>query len=429
MKQPPELQLRTYQARSMTDALAKVKRDLGREAVILHTRTLRRGGVLGIGARSVIEITATADSRVTAIRRSPGGSLPASPRPGLLSGTPAVSRDVQLAAESPAPGRTAMPEQVRAPVPAASPIPDLAMMRELREVREMVAGLLAREENAQGIAVPAELTEHYTRLIQQQVADELAREVCQRVAKALPPRYPFDATGAIPRKRVEEELLKCIAALLPPVAPLEPVAVGRPTIAAFVGPTGVGKTTTLAKLAANMRIRESRRVGLITIDTFRIAAVEQLRTYAEILRIPLVSVARPEEMAAAIQSMPDVDVILIDTAGRSQRDEPRLAELATFLEVSRPHQIHLVLSGTSSEEASRQAIEKFSPLGVGHVIFTKLDEAVGLGIILNLLKGINLRLSYMTHGQSVPDDISAASGTAVARMILGLPALQPGASA
>jgi flagellar biosynthesis protein FlhF len=224
--------------------------------------------------------------------------------------------------------------------------------------------------------------------------------------------------------------LKLVGETLPPAEPLRLVASDRPTIVALVGPTGVGKTTTIAKLAANMKIREGKSVGLITIDTYRIAAVEQLKVYAQILDVPLAAVVTQAEMLAAIGRMSDLDLILIDTAGRSQRDEPRIAELQELLSAAQPDQVHLVLATTAREATIREAIQNFSVLGVQHLIFTKLDEALGFGVILNVLNSADMRLSYLTMGQSVPNDIEEGSARRIARLIVGdviqqTPAPQP----
>lgn len=291
----------------------------------------------------------------------------------------------------------------------------------------MVKDLLRQNEATQRPAMPVELVDFYTQLIGQDVARELVGQIIDRVARRLNERRavhwdehgrPVDRGDASPTW-INEELQRELAALLPPAEPLALKDDGTPTVVALVGPTGVGKTTTIAKLAANMKLREGRRVGLITIDTYRIAAVEQLKTYAEILQVPLVAVNTPEEMAQAIARLAEVDLVLIDTAGRSQKDELRIADLNRFLGAARPDQVHLVLSSTSREETIREAVRNFSVLNVDHVIFTKLDEAVGCGVILNVLRSADLRLSYLTHGQAVPSDIEPGDARRVARILLG----------
>ena len=384
----------------MSDALAKVKKDLGRDAVILHTRTLERGGVFGLGSRSVVEITATADRKVTSFRK-------ANTAQGHRRMT---QRD--LVTREPEPRGIRSQDRVEPAPPPISPPVDPSIRREVEEIRAMVGDLLQRSERSEHPDVPADLIDHYSHLIGQDVAAELAVDLLTRVHQSLP------HDGTCSQERVRAELCRVLNEMLPTAAPLELNAVGRPTVVAMVGPTGVGKTTTIAKLAANMRLREGMKVGLITIDSYRIAAVEQLKTYAQILKVPLIPVLTPEEMRNALERMIDLDLVLIDTAGRSQNDDLRMAELREFLQVAEPDQVHLVLSTTSREATIRETIEKFKVMGAEHLIFTKLDEAVGFGVILNVLKTVNMRLSYLTNGQSVPDDIEIGSASRVARLIL-----------
>jgi len=420
----------------MSDALAKVKKDLGKDAVILQTRTLRRGGVFGVGARARVEITATVDEKVLAYRKSaprleragpsPAPALPASravPGPGAL-------RPASKDAESPAvPQRWAEnPCLTENPRWAENPfsVPDPALQNEIVKIRQMVRNLLRQADRAKHPNVPADLIDYYTSLVSQSVADELAVDVLNRVARKLQDRTTQSADPAPgdhpPLAESPDDvfaaLQQTLADMLPPAEPLRLTAAGRPTVVALVGPTGVGKTTTIAKLAANMKLREHKKVGLLTIDSYRIAAVEQLRTYANILKVPLVSVLTPADMQPALQTMADRDLVLIDTAGRSQKDDLRIAELNQFIQAADPDQVHLVLSTTSAEQTNRQAIEKFAQLGARSLIFTKIDEALGFGVILNVLKTVNMKLSYLTTGQSVPDDIEVASATRVAKLIL-----------
>ncbi len=187
----------------------------------------------------------------------------------------------------------------------------------------------------------------------------------------------------------------------------------------MIGPTGVGKTTTIAKLAANLKLRQNRKVGLITIDTYRIAAVEQLRTYAQIIHVPLRVVMTPDELSAAIDEMDDLDAILIDTAGRSQRNVERLDELKEFLDAAAADEVHLVLSTTANVKNLQAAMDRFGSLGANKLILTKLDEAVSFGMILSIVKRMDAALSFVTTGQDVPDDIEVGQGRRLAQRILG----------
>jgi flagellar biosynthesis protein FlhF len=189
---------------------------------------------------------------------------------------------------------------------------------------------------------------------------------------------------------------------------------------ALVGPTGGGKTTTIAKLAANYRLRENKRVGLITVDTYRIAAVEQLRTYADIIDLPMEIVSTPREMREAIARMSDLDLILMDTAGRSPRDEVKIQELKSMLAEAEPDEVHLVLSAVGGARSLAMTAERFATVGTTSLLITKLDEATVLGNLLSVTRKCGLPISYLTDGQNVPDDIQVAKSEKLAWMILGI---------
>jgi len=181
----------------------------------------------------------------------------------------------------------------------------------------------------------------------------------------------------------------------------------------------VGKTTTIAKLAANLKLREKRRVGLITIDTYRIAAIDQLKKYADIIGSPLRVVNTPEDLRQAVATLQDYEYILIDTAGRSPNDTLKINELRAFLNAANPDEVHLVLSSTASQPCVELAVSRFGDVGVDKIIFTKLDEAAHVGVVLNVVRKLNKGLSYVTTGQDVPDDIEVGRGRRLAQLILG----------
>ena len=194
---------------------------------------------------------------------------------------------------------------------------------------------------------------------------------------------------------------------------------GKRKVVALIGATGVGKTTTIAKLAANFRLRNQVKMGLVTVDTYRIAAVEQLRTYAEIIDLPMKVVTNPLEMRRALDELVGLDLVLIDTAGRSPRDELQIQELKRLLVEARVDEVHLVLSLTSSLRSLLASAEKFASANATSLILTKLDEAAGLGNLLALAEEVPLPISYLTTGQDVPNDIEPARADRIARLILG----------
>jgi flagellar biosynthesis protein FlhF len=186
---------------------------------------------------------------------------------------------------------------------------------------------------------------------------------------------------------------------------------------AIVGPTGAGKTTTAAKLAARCLIIDKKSVALLTVDTYRVGAVEQLGAYARILEVPLEVGMCPEDVDALIQKHSDKDVIIIDTVGRSQRDGGRLSELERTLRPAKPTEVHLAVSAQASQAAQKEALDAFRRVRVDRMILTKIDECPQPGCALNLAVAGLLPYSYLTYGQDVPDDIAVASKDMLARLV------------
>ena len=262
------------------------------------------------------------------------------------------------------------------------------------------------------------LQKYYTELIEHEVASELAEDICSRICTELTPTE-IDNSELV-RGRLLDHLAEHLEAGDPvDTGELMKPEDGRPLTMALIGATGVGKTTTVAKLAASYTLRDNLRVGLITTDTYRIAAVEQLRTYADIIGVPLKVAMTPSEIASACHALRDCDVILIDTAGRSPNDSSRIAEINSFITAARPHITHLVLSSASSEQVILRTIERFSMVPADRVIFTKLDEAVNFGVIVNVMGKVGKKLSFITTGQEVPDQIERGEPRRLARLILG----------
>ena len=401
--------LKTYQASTMAQALAEVKRDLGRDAVILHTRTFRRGGLLGFWRRRIWEVTASPNLNVP--HRMAAGAYEPTARGADEAPAPPAKAAVALTdgaadADSPreAPGRANQPAQA----PLATQVQDIRAMLEQLLQRPGAAGT----ETAP--AGPVEVGRLHKQLVEQDIDPALAEQMLKHLCMNLTGQQLAD------RKALRAEVRKALTGQIRTCAsePARPKKTNRPRVISLIGPTGVGKTTTIAKLAANYKLREGRAVGLITIDTYRIAAVDQLRTYADIIEVPLKAVLTAGELNQAIESMKDLDVVLIDTAGRSQNNRLRLSQLKSFIAAGEPEEVHLVVSATANRACTRTVLERFMPLGANRIIVTKLDEAGSFGVFLTVSQPGGAPVSYVTTGQDVPEDIAAADADSLAQCIL-----------
>jgi flagellar biosynthesis protein FlhF len=232
----------------------------------------------------------------------------------------------------------------------------------------------------------------------------------------------FAAPQMNERQRQETDLCRqflsrTVAGLVQTTGPLWSPGDGQKRIA-LVGATGVGKTTTIAKLAAEAMTQSGARVALVTIDTYRIAAVEQLKVYGEIMGLAVEVVLSPEQLQEAFRRHRDKDLILIDTAGRSPRDNVRIDELNEFLGQDSGVENCLVLPAPTAERLQQQTLDAFSRLPLSRLIFTKLDESDRCGSIINLSTRSNLPLAYLTNGQQVPEDLLLAEPQAVADLVM-----------
>ncbi|MGA7702794.1 MAG: flagellar biosynthesis protein FlhF [Thermoguttaceae bacterium] len=381
------MELRTYRASSMHAALALVRRELGPDAAVLHTREVR-GRWLGLlpGQRQ-IEVTASHGINVPS-------RLPTPPRE-----------------ESPPEAPPAPRKQPARPVDET--LLTHQVQGQLSTLQAMVKDLCRQSKGAGHNDWPQELFRLFTDLLDAELSEELARELVERLHND--PR----AEGLSDLMMLKAHVAGMIEEEVHVAGPIQ-ITPGRCRLAALVGPTGVGKTTTIAKLAANFRLKEKRRVGLITVDTYRIAAVEQLRTYADIIDLPMHVVSTPREMRETVERMSHLDLILLDTAGRSPKDEVRLQELKAFLTEAAADEVHLVLSSMTGARTLEQTAEQFSAVGATSLILTKLDEVQSPGNVLPVLRSSGLPLSYLTDGQNVPDDIEVADAHRLARLILAI---------
>jgi flagellar biosynthetic protein FlhF len=255
-----------------------------------------------------------------------------------------------------------------------------------------------------------ELAPYYERLIAEGVDAAYAQDLIERASRALSSRSLSPSIYGL------EYLAD---ALVSQVRTATPFAPGRKQhIHMLVGPTGVGKTTTVAKLAAQQVFEQGRKVALLTVDTFRIGAIEQLRTYAKILDVPLEICMNEVDLVECARRHADKDTIFIDTAGASQKDARMMGELAKYYETGVPMDVHLIVGATTSDADLADVADRYSVFPLTSLIVSKLDEANNFGSVYNLMRQTNLPCSYFTVGQNVPDDIEIATPERVADLLL-----------
>jgi len=444
------VKVRKYQASTLAEAMALVKREMGQEAIILQTKRVKPGGLMGLFTQGVIEVTAAVDDEEeprlpTPVARTTGAQpreKAKTPRTAGTTGTAGGSKASRAtgkartagSSKAEAGGRkrkaagmtTAVPPAASAgPGTADQEVPSVvgslavaehdpareasALEHELAKMKDILATMLRQmEQPTTPSDFPDQVKAVHDSLLAQEVNPRLAHEVALRLAQ---PGLAAD---------LGEDLQGRLAGIIREMAG-EPRPIdlrGGRRVVAFLGPTGVGKTTTIAKLAANFALLEKKDVALVTCDTYRIAAVEQLKTYGQIIGVPVEVVFSPQELREAILRQAKRDLILIDTAGRSHRNVMQMSELKGFLQAARPDETYLVVSATTKYRDAMEIVKNYGFAGFDRLLFTKLDETSTYGLILNLAAATQKGLSYFTTGQSVPEDIEPAGLPKLARLLI-----------
>ncbi|BCS99284.1 hypothetical protein DSLASN_49160 [Desulfoluna limicola] len=385
--------VKTFTAGSMQAAVAKVKESIGDDAIILSTRRIPMG-VNNPYGRDIFEVDA--EKPAPTAPGPNGGGNNRLKKSGLdsLSGRDITEGDP--------------PEEGWAAVKA-----ELAVLKELMLISQQA------EEERQVLRNP-ETHSIFTTLLRAGVSDARARQVVARAEERLAAKAGSEAGS--PGKIGREVLSQ----LVDQVRVADPFGLaGKKTegrqVAAFVGPTGSGKTTTIAKLAAELFLKQGRKVGLISVDSYRIGAIDQLKTYASIMGIPFLPAFSREDLASALTKMERCEVILVDTAGQSHLDTPRMEELETILGSGVPLSVHLVVSAVTGRLDAREVVQRFSVLGPETLVFTKVDETRRAASIFDTMAEARLPLSLITNGQRVPEDLVIADRKSVLGLVLSTP--------
>ena len=359
------MKVKKYQASTIADAMKLVGKDIGPDALILSTRKVHGKNQDSSGYSEYFEITAI-------------------------------------------PGQNSKNEKIEGWSPSDPNLEYLKSLRsELMSIREMMFVLSRSRSLMDGFRVTPRAMNIYGKLIRSGIADAYAKRFLEK-GGVFNDGGQFSAREV--RLRVLKEMLKVIEIT-------DPFETSDQVIAAFIGPTGVGKTTTIAKLAANLYLKRKKKVGFISIDNYRIAALDQLKTYASIMGIPCFPAFNNNELEYALQCMKEKDVILIDTAGQSHYDLERINEMEKLIGGNYSIKSHLLLNTSTNEVEMERIVSNFNQLNIKSYIFTKTDETKQRGVIINQLIKKKIPISYVTTGQRVPEDIVQASKVDILKLL------------
>ena len=381
------MRLKTYTVNNVTEAIPMIKRDLGEDALILNTKKVKTGGFLGLFKKDKLEVIAAVETKSTEKKRK--------------------SEQVNTEFQPPEGEVQKTFEETPATPPPVIAEENLTseLISELKNIKQFMMQVIEDDR------LPESLKPLNKRLIEQEITAEIQSDIFSKLMLVLGsnPDYTKEQVHALARK----EVIKLIEnhQQIPDNK--------NPEIICFIGPTGVGKTTTIAKIAADYMLREDKKVGLITSDTYRIAAVEQLKTYASILNIPIKVVESSSDLTEAMSDLSDCDIVLMDTAGRNYQQKQYIEDLEQLLPDKNKIQINLVLSLTSKYEDMKKIIENFQTIKMNQLLLTKQDETSSSGAILNLIYHYSIPIRYIANGQNVPDDILKVTPELIANFVLG----------
>ncbi len=390
------MKVKKFVAPTLKEATEMMKRELGDDAIILGTRRIKQPGIFGFLKPELIEIVGAIEEEKLHSKSEnyAGNSIE------LLRRMTSEIETKQKRNLNDGKIETGSFDRY-----------DYSEIKnEIEEVKQTLNEIAEHFKYKNSIQYPPILKKAFMTLIEKEVEEELANKIVRAVLMKL------SGEELKNEKIVENEVFNVISSIIKFTKPVKPLR-RKTFVLAFVGPTGVGKTTTIAKLAAIYKLFENARVALVSADTYRIAAIEQLQTFANIANIPMDVAYTPEDIARLIRKHQDKDIILIDTVGRNQRQSEHISELAKFIKSANPDEVHLVLSVTSSYKNMLDVYNRFKLLLPNRLIFSKVDEAVCLGYILNVAYKTKLPISYITTGQNVPDDITVAEPKVIANLI------------
>ncbi len=396
--------VKKYTGKDETEAVMKAKDDLGSNAVVLNVRTMKQRGLAKIFKKDFVEITAALEEKDFA--QNVNNNKPTFSR---VSSEAIKKQQSQINLLADDRADTNAPKQSE------------IIEKKLDSLHDMLRNQMVKEEDVKPVVRPENnanfksLKLIYNKLLENEVSEKYANAIINDIDNSMKKESNLDSILASVYQKI---ILKFG----------EPEAIeddDRRKIVFFIGPTGVGKTTTIAKLASDFKLTRSKNVAMITADTYRIAAVEQLNTYASILDVPVNVIYSPSEIVESIEELSDYQMIFVDTAGRSHKNTEQRDEIIEMIsnvrnsDIDADIVIFLVMSVTTKYRDMVNICDAYKSLNSYRLLFTKLDETDSVGNILNIKLYTGAPISYITCGQNVPDDIESVDVQKLAKSLLG----------
>lgn len=407
--------IKKFAAKTEKEAIEAAKKELGENVVIMNVKNTKKKGILGFFGGTMVEVTVALEAendrmaQMFPVRKETSGPL--------VPDSVWEKKESTVKNERPAAVNRAVvasDETGKAIVEKLDGL-QILLQQQLMKAEEEEKKEDTKEESREEKMSDETMTFIkllYNTMIENEVKDEYANELIDEIERKGKPDMQMDFVLS---NVYQKMILKFGQAKL--IKPSE----RKPKIIYFIGPTGVGKTTTIAKIASKFCVEEKKKIALLTADTYRIAAAEQLRTYANILEVPFRVIYTPEEIVQAVAEFRDVDYILVDTAGHAHQNEEQKHAILEFIQATDENiekEIFLVVSATTKYRDLTGIADAYKEIEDFKIIFTKLDETTALGNLYNLRLYTGASLSYVTCGQNVPDDISPFNPQSTVKQIL-----------
>ncbi|MFC9596864.1 flagellar biosynthesis protein FlhF [Peribacillus butanolivorans] len=376
------MKVKKYMAPSMTEAMKRIREELGSDAIILSSKAVYIGGFLGLFKKRNIEVIAAIDPV------SQPNQMVTKQKTKKLPVKQEISSNSTVTQE----GNNESTD----------------LLKELEGLKDMIKTIQITSDRH----YPGKLQKINDYLTEQEVDVQLRSQIMDEL---------LGKWFALKQQSTDEEVQGWLEEALFEI--LEKVQNGKPGLQKkyinIVGPTGVGKTTTLAKVAAETMLRYGKKVAFITTDTYRIAAIDQLKTYAKILNVPIEVAYNLEDFKKATERFSHYDFVFIDTAGRNFRNPQYVKDLSEIIDFTDEMETYLVLSLTSKQKDMEDIYRQFASIPIKQIIFTKADETSTFGAIFNFIHAHKLGAAYITNGQNVPDDIEKATSSQLLKTAFG----------